>query len=89
MSQGSRGLYVFHLESNPPKSAGVCDRCNSALVQREDDTERVIRSRLEVYRQQTLAAAAVYRDRGTLREIDAAGNPAAVFSALRQGLGSR
>src|SRR5262245_40757273 len=39
---------VYHLESRPPRSPGVCDRCSSALVQRPDDAEDVIRERLRV-----------------------------------------
>ena len=78
---------VFHLESNPPASAGVCDGCGSALVQREDDTEKVIRSRLDVYAQQTLPVAALYRERGNLLEIDAVGDPSVVFTRMKQELG--
>ena len=58
-------------------------------MQREDDTEGVIRSRLEVYRQQTEPAAMLYRDRGTLKEIDASGDPDGVFSAVRRQLGNQ
>jgi len=78
---------VFHLESNPPVSAGVCDGCGSALVQREDDTEKVIRSRLEVYARQTLPVAEIYRERGQLKEIEAIGDPPSVFARVRQELG--
>ena len=77
---------VYHLSNNPPKAAGVCDACSSALVQRPDDTEQVIRDRLEVYRSQTLPVADIYRDRGLLSEIDGTGNPDAIFERLRVGL---
>lgn len=78
---------VFHVESNPPASAGVCDDCGSALVQREDDTELVIRSRLDVYGRQTLPVAEVYRQRGKLEEIAAVGDTALVRSRILQTLG--
>jgi len=77
---------LYHVESNPPKSAGICDRCGAALIQREDDTEAVIRRRLEVYSRETLPAASAYRERGILIEVDAGGNADAVFARLKAGL---
>lgn len=40
---------------------------------RSDDSEEVIRTRLEVYRQQTHPLVAVYADRGLLVSVDAVG----------------
>ena len=39
---------VYHEQGMPPKVSGVCDRCGSALYQREDDRPDVVRTRLEV-----------------------------------------
>jgi len=69
---------LYHLETKAPASPGVCDACGSALVQRSDDTESVIRDRLRVYAEQTLPIAESYRSRGLLQEIDATGSPEAV-----------
>jgi adenylate kinase len=74
---------VYHIEGRPPRSAGVCDSCGAALVQRSDDTEEVIRDRLEVFRRQTLPIAEVYRDRDLLAEVDGTGDPQTVFERLR------
>ena len=74
---------VFHLETRPPRSAGVCDVCGSALVQRPDDTEETIRGRLRVYAEQTEPLVKIYRERGPLKEIDATGEPAEVHERLR------
>ena len=76
----------FHVDHDPPRSAGVCDGCGSALTQRPDDTPDVIRHRLEVYRRDTLPIAERYRERGLLQQIDASGDPDAVFAALRTEL---
>ncbi|MCP3982621.1 MAG: adenylate kinase [bacterium] len=73
---------VYHLDSHPPRSAGVCDNCSSALVQRPDDTEDVIRERLKVYRDQTLPIARIYGERGMLVEVEATGDPDTVFARL-------
>lgn len=78
---------VFHLESRPPKAPGICDACGSALVQRKDDTEQVIRERLKVYTSQTLPVAEAYRSKGILVEIDGSGEVDAVGSRLKAGLG--
>lgn len=32
-----------------PKKEGICDACGHQLVIREDDTEKVIRARMEEY----------------------------------------
>ena len=78
---------VYHLESRPPKAAGICDNCGSALVQRKDDTEEVIRERLKVYATQTLPVAEAYRAKGVLAEIDGLGEVEEVGERLKAGLG--
>jgi len=77
---------VFHVDSDPPRSAGVCDGCGSALTQRPDDTPEVIRNRLEVYRRDTLPIAERYRERNLLQQVDASGHPDSVFAVLRTEL---
>ncbi len=77
---------VYHVESHPPKSPGVCDSCGTALIQRPDDAEEVIRERLGVYAELTEPVAAAYAERGLLVEIDGTGDPDAVFGRLQQGL---
>jgi adenylate kinase len=79
---------VYHLDSRPPRAAGECDSCGSALVQRPDDAEGVIRERLRVYREQTQPVAEAYRLRSLLREIDGTGEPQAVAERLRAELPS-
>ena len=78
---------VYHVDNRPPGSAGVCNKCGSALVQRADDTNAVILGRLEVYKNKTLPLAGTYNERGLLKQIDASGDPATVFERLRTALG--
>jgi len=80
---------VYHIESRPPKDAGVCDACGSALVLRPDDGEEVIRERLRVYAEQTLPVVEAYRVRGLLVEIDGTGEPDAVRGRLIAGVERR
>ena len=78
---------VYHVDNRPSGSAGVCDQCGSALVQRPDDTKSVILDRLEVYKNQTLPVVEVYRERGLLQEIDGSGDPSTIFERLRTAVG--
>jgi adenylate kinase len=64
---------VFHVEHQPPKTAGVCDSCGGELVQRDDDKEDVVRNRLEVYRRSTEPLEEFYWNRSLLRDVEAVG----------------
>jgi adenylate kinase len=44
---------IYHVQHNPPQSAGLDDETGEALVQREDDSEDTVRNRLSVYHSQT------------------------------------
>lgn len=62
---------VYHVETDPPKQQGTCDKCGAALVQRPDDAPETIRRRLAVYREQTEPVLAHYRSTSTpIHEID-------------------
>src|SRR4051794_1865107 len=65
--------HVWHLEYDPPKQSGICDRCGGELFQRDDDQPETVRHRLEVYGQQTEPLIGFYRDAGKLVAIDALG----------------
>ena len=56
----------FHVESKPPKAAGVCDLCGGELMERDDDKPETVRARLEVYLQETEPLKEFYLKRGTL-----------------------
>ena len=64
---------TYHTESNPPRVAGVCDRCGTALIQRDDDKVQTVRARLIVYQKNTEQLIPYYRAQGLLREADGEG----------------
>jgi adenylate kinase len=68
----------------------LCDLDGQKLVIREDDSEAVIRGRLEAYDRQTRPVLKFYRDAGhPIVEVDAsAAPPAEVFRKICQALGS-
>jgi adenylate kinase len=78
---------VYHVDHQPPRSPGVCDQCGSALVQRADDGEAVVRERLEVFARQTLPIVEGYRSRGLLREVDGTGEPPDVAARVLAAVG--
>lgn len=63
---------LYSLTTNPPKTAGICDRDGANLVTREDDREAVIRERLHEYDVQTVPILNFFRESGVpLFEVDA------------------
>ena len=79
---------VYHVKYLPPKNDMKCDEDGTALVQRDDDTETVVRSRLETYHQQTQPVIEYYRRRGQVKvlEIDGSGSPDAVTALMVSAL---
>ena len=73
---------MYHVELDPPRTAGVCDRCEGELFQRDDDREETIRARLGVYDKATAPLTAFYRSRGLLREIDGTGSTTQVLDRI-------
>ncbi len=73
---------MFHVTSNPPRVAGVCDRCRGELYQRDDDLESTIRRRLEVYAEQTAPVLKHYRDAGLLHEVPGTGDREEVYQRV-------
>ena len=80
---------MFHVDFDPSRRPGVCDRCEGELTQRDDDREETIRARLEVYDKATKPLAAFYRSRGLLRDIDGTGTAAQVLERMRAQLNGR
>ena len=59
----------FHVESKPPKTAGVCDLCGGELVERDDDKPETVRARLVVYHDETEPLKQFYQERGKLNVV--------------------
>lgn len=64
---------LYHIIFDPPTNAGICNKCNGDLYQRDDDQEDIIASRLEVYARDTAPLLQYYRTRGLLSEVDGTG----------------
>jgi adenylate kinase len=61
---------VYHLEADPPRIQGTCDREGATLIQRDDDKPDAIRRRLEIYDAQTKPLLSYYDQRGLVTRVD-------------------
>ncbi len=77
---------VYHLLSIPSRKPGICDRCGSALITRQDDKDEVVRTRIETYETQTAPLIQYYKDRGLLRQVYASGLIDEVAHRIREVL---
>lgn len=74
---------VYNTISRPTQVEGVCDKCSSKVLQREDDTEATAAKRLMVFEDLTHPLVSYYKGESLLTEVDAARTPEAVEAALR------
>ncbi|MCS7201535.1 MAG: adenylate kinase [Dictyoglomus sp.] len=61
---------IYNLISMPPKENNKCDLCGGELYQRSDDTEEVIRKRLDTYYKESQALLEYYKNEGILYEVN-------------------
>jgi adenylate kinase len=73
---------VYHVQNMPPEVDGICDKDGTPLVQRPDDTEAVVRNRLETYYRQTEPVVDYYRARQTVHDVDGGGDADAVAAVI-------
>ena len=78
---------TYHLISIPPKVEGICDRCGSEIVLREDDKPETVQKRLKVYHEQTQPLIDYYTKSGALKEVDGTIDINDVFAAIVKILG--
>ena len=77
---------IYNVKSNPPKQEGICDKCGSPVVQREDETEQAISHRLETYNQKTAPLIGYYDKEGLLITINATSSEI-VIDTIKKKLG--
>ncbi|MEI7640368.1 MAG: adenylate kinase [bacterium] len=59
----------YNIYTLPSKVEGVCDKCEGALYQREDDKPETIERRLKVYAEQTAPLINYYKDKNILHDV--------------------
>ena len=73
---------MFHRTSCPPLRDGICDSCEGALYQREDDKEETIKKRLDVYEHETAPLKEYYKKQGNLKTVQGCGTVEEIFSRV-------
>ncbi|MBN1942263.1 MAG: adenylate kinase [Phycisphaerae bacterium] len=79
----------FHVKFMPSARGDICDACDGALTQRDDDREEVVRERLAAYKKQTEPVIAYYRTSGAkVIEVNGSQSPDAVTADMAAALRS-
>ena len=80
---------IYHVQWAPPKKEGFCDHSGEKLIQREDDKEEVVKSRLKVYFSELEPLIQYYKQQGLVTEIEASGSPTDVQRRLENDIGHK
>lgn len=62
---------IYNLASKPTKVEGICDKCGSPVVQRQDDSDKeAVEKRLNTYFTQTAPLIDYYEKQGVVYSVD-------------------
>ncbi|XCN71556.1 MAG: adenylate kinase [Candidatus Electrothrix aestuarii] len=75
---------IYNVKSNPPKQEGICDKCGSKVVQREDETEEAISHRLATYNEKTAPLIGFYEKEGLLLSVEATSSDAVIEAVKKE-----
>jgi adenylate kinase len=74
---------IYHVNNNPPKKEGFCDKCNTALQQRKDDEVSTIKNRLDVYEGTVKDILDYYTKTGILKQVSGDMDVSKLFGSLK------
>jgi len=77
----------YHVESKKPSVEGVCDKCGTTLIHRDDDKPEAVLNRLNVYENQTAPVLQYYDGKGILKNINATGGISQISDKISEALG--
>lgn len=60
---------IYNLEFKKPKQEGICDKCGSKLIQREDDTIETVEKRLKTYHETSEKLVDYYKNKDLLYAV--------------------
>ena len=84
--ENSKCQAIYNVKSNPPKQEGICDKCGSAAIQREDETEEAILHRLQTYNDKTAPLIGFYEKEGLVKNVSGTSSES-VVQELKAALG--
>lgn len=77
----------YHIKANKPAVEGICDMCGGTLIQRKDDEESTIKTRLQVYYQKTKPVLDYYVNQGLVKDVPGVGDIEDIFNNVKKSLG--
>ena len=79
---------TYHVRYSPPPENGGCVSCGEAkIVQREDDTEEVVRKRWDEYKAKTGPVLPYYEAKGLVRAIPGVGSLEEITERIKKAIG--
>ncbi|MGE0633317.1 MAG: adenylate kinase [Pseudobdellovibrionaceae bacterium] len=75
---------VFHVDSKPTAKPGVCNNCGGEVIQRADDREEVIGTRLRAYEESTFPLKDYFKKQGKYEEVNGNLGSEEVLGALKK-----
>ena len=79
---------TYHVDYLKPQVEGICDKCGSELVLRDDDKPETVLTRLGVYHEQTQPLIDYYEKAGLLKTVDGTVDADSVFAEIKSVLGA-
>ncbi|HEY4543589.1 MAG TPA: adenylate kinase [Tissierellaceae bacterium] len=77
---------TYHVTYNPPKEEGICDIDGEELLQRDDDKVETVKTRINVYQEQTAPLIDYYNDQGILLDVDGTKSIEEIFNTIVNSL---
>ncbi|MFH0949416.1 MAG: nucleoside monophosphate kinase [Candidatus Aenigmatarchaeota archaeon] len=65
----------IHMPPLLPKKEGICDKCGSRIIQRQDDNYKTIKDRQDIYWKQSEPLLEQYKKRKIVKDINVVGPP--------------
>lgn len=78
---------IYHREFSPPDKDNLCNNCNTPLIQRKDDGEEVVKSRLKIYHEQTKPVVEFYKQKEAFHSVNAETSKKDVTDSISKILG--
>ncbi len=75
---------IYNLLSKAPQLSDKCDKCGADLMQRKDDNEETVKTRLGVFKEAIEPVLAHYKAEDRLGVIDASAGADEVFDKLKE-----
>ncbi len=83
------GCGAIYSLAAPPAQGWTCDKCGADVVQRADDTEESVRTRLAAYNEQTAPLLAWFGERDMLVTVDGVGDPDEIAARIGAAVDAR